>query len=46
MKTLAELNQELEDLKVALQRKTISVNEYSSMYYQTYQKIKILKTSL
>jgi hypothetical protein len=37
------LLQKIEDLKDALKNKSISVNEYSSMYYQTYQQIKNLK---
>lgn len=36
------LQQKLEDLKDALKNKSISVNEYSTMYYQTYQQIKKL----
>lgn len=37
------LEQKLQGLKEALKNKSISVNEYSSMYYATYQQIKKLK---
>jgi hypothetical protein len=39
---LRKLNQKLIDLKQALKEKSISVNEYSSMYYATYQQMKRL----
>jgi len=37
---MKQLLQKLEDLKQALKDKSISVNEYSSMYHATYQQIK------
>ena len=37
------LQQKLQDLKEALKDKSITVNEYSSMYYSTYQQIKKLQ---
>jgi hypothetical protein len=37
------LKQKLQDLQEALKNKSISVNEYSSMYYATYQQIKKLQ---
>lgn len=40
MKT--QLVQKLKDLQKALNNGSISTNEYSSMYYQTYQQIKKL----
>lgn len=40
---MEKLERKLQDLKVALKNKTISVNEYSTMYYQTSQQIKKLK---
>ena len=43
MTTLQKELKKIEDLKIALQNKTISVNEYSSMYYETYKIIKKLK---
>jgi hypothetical protein len=39
---IEKLNKELSDLKVALKNKDISVNEYSSFYYNISQKIKKL----
>jgi hypothetical protein len=42
-KEMGDLQKKLEDLKEALKNKSISVNEYSSFYYQTYQQIKKLK---
>jgi len=43
MKTLHQLQQELKDLQVALKNKSISVNEYSSFYYNISQQIKKLE---
>lgn len=40
--TMEILLKELEDLKSALKCKSISVNEYSTFYYQISQKIKRL----
>jgi hypothetical protein len=40
---MKELQQKLQDLQQALKDKSISVNEYSSMYYETYQQIKKLQ---
>jgi hypothetical protein len=37
---MEKLEQKLQDLKIALENKSISVNEYSSMYYSIYQQIK------
>ena len=37
------LQQKLQDLKEALKDKSITVNEYSSMYHSTYQQIKKLQ---
>ena len=34
------LEQELKDLQIALQKKSVSVNEYCSFYHQTAKKIK------
>lgn len=42
MKTIKQLEQELKDLQQALKDKTISVNEYSSFYYNVSQQIKKL----
>lgn len=42
MKTLSQLQQELKDLQVSLKNKSISVNEYSSFYYNISQQIKKL----
>ena len=41
---MENLKQELQDLQEAFKNKTISVNEYSSMYYNVSQKIKSLTT--
>lgn len=41
---MKELEERLEGLKEALKEKAISVNEYCSMYHQTYQQIKRLKS--
>jgi hypothetical protein len=38
----AELLKKLEDLKVALKEKSISVNEYCDFYYAISQKLKTL----
>ena len=46
MKNLEKLEQELKDLQVALKNKDISVNEYSSFYYNISKKIKSLKSVL
>ena len=43
MTTLQKQLKKIEDLKIALENKTISVNEYSSMYHETYKIIKKLK---
>ena len=40
MEKLEQLKQNLKDLQLSLKNKTISVNEYSSMYHATYQEIK------
>lgn len=40
MKTIKQLEQELKDLQKALKDKTISVNEYSTFYYNVSQQIK------
>ena len=40
--TIQDLKQKLQDLQEALKDKSISVNEYSSMYYATYQQLKTL----
>jgi hypothetical protein len=40
---MEKLEQKLQDLKIALENKSISVNEYSSMYYAIYQQIKKTK---
>lgn len=40
---MEKLKQRLKDLQLALKNKLISVNEYSSMYYATYQEIKKLE---
>lgn len=37
------LKQKLQDLQEALKNKSISVNEYSSMYHATYQQLKKLQ---
>lgn len=42
---MEELRQRLEDLKQALIDGDLSVNEYCSMYHQTYQQIKKLKSA-
>lgn len=42
MTTKDKLQQELEDLKVALKNKLISVNEYCDFYHATWQKLKSL----
>jgi hypothetical protein len=42
MKTLNELQKELEDLKLAFKMKYLSVNEYSSAYLNISKKIKNL----
>ncbi len=39
------LKQKLQDLKEALKNKSISVNEYSSMYHATAQEIKKLEST-
>lgn len=39
---MEKLIKRIEDLKKALAEKSISVNEYQDMYYQTYQQIKKL----
>lgn len=39
------LKQKLQDLQEALKNKSISVNEYSSMYHATYQQIKKLQNA-
>lgn len=39
---MEKLLKRIEDLKVALKEKSISVNEYSSMYHETYKQIKKL----
>ena len=41
-KDIAELEQELKDLKEALKNKSVSVNEYSYFVYAVSQKIKKL----
>ena len=38
-----KLEKELKDLQEAKNKGLISTNEYSTMYYNTYQKIKALK---
>ena len=38
----AQLENKLKDLQVALNNGSISTNEYSSMYYSTYQQLKKL----
>jgi hypothetical protein len=43
MKNLNQLKQELKELKEALAAKSISTNEYSTMYYNVSQKIQKLK---
>ena len=40
---MKDLKQKLQDLQEALRSKSISANEYSTMYYDTYQQIKKLK---
>lgn len=42
---MKELQQKLQDLQEALKNKSISVNEYSTMYHATYQQIKKLKNA-
>ena len=42
MKALSELEQKLKDLGTALKLGNITVNEYSTFYYNTAQKIKTL----
>ncbi len=42
---MKKLQQRLEDLKKALDNKSISVNEYCSMYHATYQAIIKLENS-
>lgn len=42
MKTLEQLQQEIKDLQIALKNKDISVNEYSTFYYNVSQQIKKL----
>jgi len=39
------LKQKLQDLQEALKNKSISVNEYCSMYHATAQKIKSLENA-
>ena len=39
---MEKLLKKIEDLKTALENKTISVNEYSSMYHETHKQIKKL----
>jgi len=41
--TIKQLEQKLQDLKDALKDKSLSVNEYSSMYHYTYKQIQKLK---
>ena len=40
---MLELEKKLNDLKDALKEKSITVNEYSSFYFNTCQQIKKLK---
>ena len=42
---MKELQQKLQDLQEALKNKSISVNEYCSMYHATYQQIKNLQNA-
>jgi hypothetical protein len=42
---MESLTQKLFDIKYALKQKSISVNEYCSMYYEISQQIKQLKNA-